>query len=551
VFYGRAADLKQAEGYAEAFVVIHLGLVMIDTYHARLPDPASQLGDTLIEVLISSLIVGLIVVGTLIGFDAVDGLSAQEREHNEAATLADQSQSQLRTDPATVLQTLGSTGHSYTQAIGGTTYTIKQTAELLPASGSNATCNVTSTKRQSGNAFSIVSTVTWRTQEARRRKAVTASSVITPPTGSALEVDVDNAPVATSGVSGVTALVTYIPVESSSTASVQQTTGSQGCVVFGGIPATSAIVEINETPGYVTVSGASKYPTKEVTIAPNYTTHYEVIYNQAGAIQAEFNYKGLAEYEHFNNEGSGKVKEKVTGDTFVALNTKMKVTPEFELGSTKYGASIVAPYEPLPSTYLSSATTEKNLFPFTSGENSYSVYAGDCTENNPETITSKVVTIQEKVVVNPGATTSVKVPMSYVTLNVYKGTNTASGLETSNHFPVTVTNIACKEVTPDNEVKINEPTHKQETSTGAENGAHLEHPFQPFGEGRLCLAYNSGSKHYTYKTTYKLAAEEQYPRNIFLGQTAKYTEKVKRLPSKTEENVEVLVSSFPSTATCP
>src|ERR1700687_6123709 len=107
---------------------------MIATFSELLAKRASQRGDTLIEVLISSFVVGLIVVGTLMGFSAVDGLSAQAREHNEAATLANQSQEQLRTDPASVLETLGATGHSYTQTIGGTTYTIKQTAEMLPVS---------------------------------------------------------------------------------------------------------------------------------------------------------------------------------------------------------------------------------------------------------------------------------------------------------------------------------------------------------------------------------------------------------------------------------
>jgi hypothetical protein len=511
------------------------------------------------EVLISSMIVGLIVVGTLMGFDAVDQISAQQREHNEAATLANQSQEQLRTDPASVLETLGATGHSYTQAIGGTTYTIKQTAELLPVSGSNATCNVTSNKRQSGNAFSIASTITWHTQQAFHRKSLTTSSIITPPTGSVLEVDADNAPVATSGVSGVTAIVTYTPVESASNVTLQQTTGNEGCVVFGGIPSTSAVVEIAETPGYVTVGGSSEYPTKEVTIAPNYTTHYEVIYNAGGAITAEFAYEHSTTFSLENNGKSHKpFPQAVTGDTFVALNTKMKLQPEFEDGSTRY-ASSSSPFEPLPAAlttptpYESTATTPKNLFPFTASENGYwAVYAGDCTANNPESFSGGVKN-PEKIVVTPGATTTAVVPTSYLELNVYKSTSVASGLETATKYPVTITNTGCKSLKPDNEVTINEPKHKQETSTGAEYGGHLEHPFLPFGEAKLCLPYRaSNGKYYTATTAYKLEAEERYPRNIFLGDTANYNEKVKRQPSNTEEEEKVIVSSASTTPlSCP
>ena len=125
---------------------------MIATFFNRLPNFASERGDSLMEVLISSMIVGLIVVGTFVGFDAVDQISAQEREHNEAATLANESQEQLRTDPASVLETLGATGHSYTQTVSHTAYTIKQTAELS-RSAVQRHLQRDLDKRQSGNAF--------------------------------------------------------------------------------------------------------------------------------------------------------------------------------------------------------------------------------------------------------------------------------------------------------------------------------------------------------------------------------------------------------------
>jgi type II secretory pathway pseudopilin PulG len=511
----------------------------------RLAPLRAETGDTLIEVVISSLLVGLMAVGMLTGFGDVDHATAQERAHDEAIVLADQSQEQLRSDPASALETIGSAGHSYTQTVGGTTYTITQKAELLPQTGSNATCSVTETKRQSGNAFAISSTVTWYVQKATNRAAVTASSIVTPPTGSALEVDADNAPIPTSGVSGVTAIVKYTPAGGASAATLQQTTGSEGCVVFGGIPATSAIVEIGETPGYVTVSGAKKYPSKEVTIAPNYTTHYEVVYNKGGAIKAEFAYEGKTTYTHKNNAKTiTMAPENVTGDTFVALNTKMKLAPEFEVESTHYGAGSGELYEPLPgesgtpSTYQSGVTSKENLFPFTESENGeWGVYAGDCTENNPETITAGAVKLPKKVIVTPGGTTTAQVPMSYVELNVYTPTETAvnklaagerwKDLETgaTSHL-VTITNASCTgSIIPDNETAV-KTEHTQETTIGSEYGGHLADPFQAFGKFELCVSANG--KTFTV-SKYENKTAKGAELSIYLGQrpTAEVVQEVK------------------------
>ena len=107
---------------------------------------------------------------------------------------------------------------------------------------------MTETKRQSGNAFGISSSVSWHQQTSEKRKEVVASGVITPPVGSALEIDVDNAPVPTAGVSGIPAIVKYNPSSGGSPVTFEQTTGSQGCVVFGGIPATEAASKSPKSP---------------------------------------------------------------------------------------------------------------------------------------------------------------------------------------------------------------------------------------------------------------------------------------------------------------
>jgi Tfp pilus assembly protein PilV len=532
---------------------------------------APERGDTLIEVIISALLVGLIVVGTLSGFSDVDRVSADQRNHNEATVLANESQEQLRSDPADTFDTSENNfEHTYTKTVNGTTFTISQKASFLNETGTSTVCNATESKRQESNSLRITSSVTW--PQLKKRLPVTESSTVTPPTGSALEVDIGNYPTPTAGIPGVKTNITFTPVETTSTDTEEGTTGTTGCFVFGAIPATSAIVEIVEKPGLVDVSGATKFPTKEATIAPNYTTHYPVTLNEGGAITAEFSYEGKAEHERWNNPETEKTKEPVTSNTFVVYNQATELTPFYEVGSTEgeFTSGVwTVKTEPSSgvSTYAHAITTPKeaikytngNLFPFPEPK-AWTVYAGACTANNPNELNSTIT--DPTGLVKPAQTTIVeKVPTAYMKLNVYTGSKVeANKIDETVAYPVAITDAACKSnIAPDNESKINEPESEQKTTIGTASitksyGGHLEHPFLPLGAGEICLAYNTGSggsaKHYTYTFKYTLTAGEEYTRNILLGETKEYTESVKREPSKTTESATVVVIKHNSTAEC-
>jgi len=483
-------------------------------------------GFLLVEVIISAMLVALVVVGTFNGFDVVNRLTTAQRQHEEAAVLAAASQEQLRSVPASVLQTLQSSPHSYSRTVQGTTYTITQGAELQPASKSTGACNVSQSSRQSGNAYRITSTVKWGVQEKTKRPPVVASSIITPPIGSSLEIDVLSSPGATTGVPGVTGTIKYQPEGSKGTATQSQTTGNEGCLLFGAIPSLEAEREISELLGYVTIDGKPKVPSKTVTLAPNYTVHDTVVYNRAGAIEANFNYNGATTAQHSSNDGSSQVTQTVTGDTFVALNTLMGVEPNFELGSTSYGAKSTIPYEVKTGVFQPAATSKTNLFPFTAEEGYWQVYAGDCTANNPEEVTAKAVEIPKKVVVKPGETTAPAVPTSYTTLNVYakkegevsKLAKPYEALETTNSYPVLIDNLGCAGLPAPPVDETEAPyKHSQTTTTGGLIGGHLSNPFQPFGkEFTLCLS--SSARNQTYKVKYANTALNGGSVNIYLPQ---------------------------------
>lgn len=537
----------------------------------------------LMEVLITALIVGLIVVGTFTGIDVAQSTGISERDHNAAILLASESQESLRSAPASTFDS--STGvweHVYTKSINGETYTVTQKASFLNGGGEAVACSATNTTRQETNSLRLASVVGWPQQEAQERAhgtdpPVTVSSVTTPPAASALEVDVGNYPTPTAGVAGVPVTIKYTPNGSSTEESLSGTTAAAGCVVFSAVPATSAKVEIGEKAGYVDPSGSSKWPTKETTIAPNHTTHYPVTLNEGGAITAELRYKNSSEWTHPNNKGVTMPAEPVTVDTIVAANQLMESSPNFELGSAKAGTWSAGTYTPVFGTTTTASSTTANatwagsittpietagtkyphgdLFPFP-GSGAWGVYAGACTANDPYTLNTAIT--EPTVDVTGGTTQTVTVPIARMLLNVYTGTQSSPGsLQETTAYPVTITNTACKSLTPDNETAINEPKETEyqtvDNSTNStswpEYGGHLEHPFLPFGEGRLCLAYNSGSKHYTYTSKYDLTEEGEYVRNVYLKETQKYTESVKT-PSSTEPAEVVVASAGTGTAVC-
>ena len=109
------------------------------------------------------------------------------------------------------------------------------------------------------------------------------SSIVTPPTGSALEVDANNSPTPTAGVPGVTAIVNYIASApgGGGLTTIEQTTGQRRLRRLRRDPVDLRHHRNPRNRRLRHPRGAlPKFPTKEVTIAPNYTTHYPVVYDR-------------------------------------------------------------------------------------------------------------------------------------------------------------------------------------------------------------------------------------------------------------------------------
>lgn len=477
----------------------------------------SEQGFLLIEVIISALLVALIVLATFNGFDVVTRLTSDQRNHSEGGLLAAQSQEQLRTDPATALDALESAPHTFTQTYNGTTYTITQEAKPVSASENNTGCVATEATKENGANVEITSSVTWPKLSKAGRPAVKQVSIITPPVGSALEVDVTNGATPEAGVKGITATATFLPSGSGVYTSAEGTTGTAGCIVLTGLATTLATVEIAERTGFVSTGDALKFPTKEVTIAPNITTQYGVTYAEAGRIRGEFTWKGTP----------------VTGDTFVAKNEHISTgyTP-YEVGSTafEYSGGAEEEYKAVTGKYEAKAYTaagpkkypKGSLFPFPS---SWSVYAGDCPANRVSAESEVAATVKA------ATETVVKIPTSYTKLNLYTGNDAAhkGSLVSGAYGPVKITNTGCETAAIPDDATARNFTHEQlETET---TGGHLKVPYQPFGAYKLCVLAAGIKKTYTVKGTNATATGSE--QNIYIGQkTAAEQEALRTLWAK-------------------
>jgi Tfp pilus assembly protein PilV len=469
----------------------------------------SQSGVSIIEVLISSLIVAVVAIGTFTAFDTAGRASADQRSHAQASQLAAQDQERMRSLTAAELaefsaparleaenglcveeESPGTNKFKYyaakntknlpfceaETAFAGQTYTgnvfeVTSTAGFVSAAQNSLACE---TPGGAANYIKTTSSVRWKTLGAAR-PAVTQSSIVTDNvTGLLVKVlNQNHEPLA-----GATVLVTGTSPAYSSA----HTTPPAGCVIVAGITDTEVKVKVEKLTD---VDRAGKNPPAEQTveISPTTSATAEFIIAEPGAIEAEF-----------VSEQSGSVTSAgVESDTFFARQGSITPPPENFVQGTA-------------GLLVKAGTTSilKGVFPFARAAaphtpEAYTVYAGDCELNNPNKVNSAIaLTANNEALVAPGGVAKVKLEVPIVNVTLYKNTEaevTGGKKETiTSAETAEIVNSECPAVpTAQNQTTL---SNKHKVTVNSSGG--ITPKYQPYAKAlQLCVVYEVSSAHWT------------------------------------------------------
>jgi Tfp pilus assembly protein PilV len=344
-------------------------------------DLAGQGGATLIEVLVSAIMVVIVAVGVLAGFDAATRASSEERHRARAHSLGQADLSRMRTMKISDLSNLEET-RSVTQ--DGTEYTIVSRGQFQTDATGTASCEEGTA---SADYIRISSTVTWPT--VGTRPPVVESSIVAPPNGSvspdtgSLAVEIENA-------AGVGA--PDVPMSLTGPSNHTGVTGANGCAIFGNLPAGNYTLLVTDS---TLVDHNGKPPDPEPTsVVAEATATVVLQYDEPGSTPVTFT---------TNAYGAGVGPARA--DSIVAFNSGMSLPKAFGTPGS-------------PATEVIAS----GLFPFTSG---YAVYAGTCDGDHPNPLgdpDAPGAAAIASVVVPPGGSAPTTLQIPALNLTVWDGT---------------------------------------------------------------------------------------------------------------------------------
>ncbi len=405
----------------------------------RLADQSdSERGSVLIEVMVSALLLTVTAVGVFSAFDAGTRSTAEQRHRAQAEGLAQTDLARLRTMRVSALSNLEQTK---VVTIEETSYTVESAAEFQTDSTGTASCD-------SGNAsadyIQIRSTVTWPSMG--ERPPVVAQSLVAPPNGSistksgSLAVQIVNAKV--EGIEGV-------GISGTGPKAFSGLTGSNGCAIFGNLPAGEYTLTLS---GPTLYDDEGEAPQPEIASVVAESTNTLVLqYDQPGDIEASFQTR------------VGGVLVPSSADAVTVYNGSMDVAKVF---GTPGAAQ--------------TKVTATPLFPFASP---YAVYAGTCEGNDPgQTGISPPEGVVINAVVSANGTTPVTLELPALHMQVLSG----EGVGDPKNAPVAGATV---EVT---DTKCEEEKPVVHTYTTNAEGA-LPDPGLPYSTYDICVS--DGTKH--------------------------------------------------------
>ncbi len=357
-------------------------------------------GFTLIEIVVSALIV--VLIATAVGQALISGghMSGYQLARSQADQLAQQDQERLRGLSAKQLEGLSTVQTNYA-TVGGTKYTVTSQATLLSTGGTNS-CTTSGTSAVA--YFHTVSTVAW--SDTNGSHSLNEDSLITPPAGGALLAQVQDQ--TGSALSGISVTATG---QSTGGDSEGATTDASGCVIFTGLATDTYNLSFSGVSGTYVDKDGNTPVTDTATVSESGTanpTGNPEVMGLAGLVTANF------------------ATQAYTSNTGTTVGT---VAGQYADGLSWYGAgntrSMSAFKDVTASGTGASSLSTSALFPFAftgppvSYASNYHVWAGRC-------LGEEAPSGYDTVSVSPGSTPTATVAEPALNLVVeYNGSRVA------------------------------------------------------------------------------------------------------------------------------
>jgi Tfp pilus assembly protein PilV len=337
----------------------------------------SEEGFALIEVVVSALIMVMTTGGVISLLNASGHTSGEQRHRAQAFSLAQEDQARMR---AIQISSLNTAMKPSTISLNGTPYTVTSSATFVSDKTSTTKCTGTSV---AADYVKLGSKVTW---PGMRGVPVVLESIVSPVSGSlspnngSLAITVTNA--ATKGIPGV-------ELNGAGAGTFNGYTDSEGCALFGGLPAGDYTLTPRAPEGYVDFNGEAP-SAKSISVTGGTTTPIGLQYDVGGTVNLNFQVKSP----------TSSAMQPSSGNSVTALATGIQ-------GETKLFWTA--------GKEIKSALAATPLYPFTYA---YGFYAGACEKNKP---TSNIASATIK----PGETVSSTITLPGLYLKVANSTGTA------------------------------------------------------------------------------------------------------------------------------
>ncbi|HEX5713758.1 MAG TPA: hypothetical protein VFX85_10630 [Solirubrobacterales bacterium] len=310
---------------------------------ARQKPPHAEAGFALIEVVVSAAVLLVASAGTFGLLNAMNKASGDQRQRSQAYAIAQEDQARMRSIRLTALKHLDELREV---PLGGTIFKVRSTGVFVNDKTAKVSC--TTKADSSADYAQVTTTVTWPGMTPGQH--TTLRSIVSPSNGS---IDSNNGTLTVAIANEIGVPKAGIDLE---VGLYSNTTNADGCANFPDLANGSYWLKSKGEDAAVVGTNSNYLEETLVGVPIERAELVKLTYDTPGWIPVKFKYL---------SPSTGKV-EPTTADSIVAFHSTMKAAKVLGMPG--------GPRVPL--------LKGEGLFPFTSP---YSVYAGTCDKNKPDT----------------------------------------------------------------------------------------------------------------------------------------------------------------------